>query len=83
MRLFLTRTFQKNFERLPEEARTRVKDALLKILKDPSRGKWLQGQLKGEFSFRVGAYRIIYTLDAAGNVWIETILRGQVSIFNF
>ena len=71
--LFLTRTFQKNFERLPEDVRARVKDALLKIRKNPSRGKRLQGQLKGEFSLRVGAYRIIYTLDDAGNIWIETV----------
>lgn len=73
MRLYLTRTFQKSFERLPEEARTRAKDALLKIRKDPGRGKRLQDQLKGEFSLRVGSYRIIYTLDDAGNVWIETV----------
>jgi len=73
MQLFLTRTFQKHFKRLPEEVRARVKDALLKIRKDPGRGKRLQGQLKGEFSLRVGAYRIIYTLDEAGNVWIDTV----------
>ncbi len=109
MQLFLTRTFQKNFERLPDEVRARVnpltprhesrglfgvnpeprlssppfkaglgagervKEALLKIRKNPARGKRLQGQLKGEFSLRVGAYRIIYTLDAEGNVWIETV----------
>lgn len=73
MQLFLTRTFQKNFERLPDEVRARVKDALDKIRKNPARGKRLQGQLKGEFSLRVGAYRIIYMLDAEGNVWIETV----------
>jgi mRNA-degrading endonuclease RelE of RelBE toxin-antitoxin system len=73
MQLFLTRTFQKNFERLPEEVRRRAKEALLKIRKDPGRGKRLQGELKGEFSFRVGSYRIIYTLDGAGNIWVETI----------
>lgn len=73
MQLFLTRTFQKNFERLPDDVRARVKEALLKIRKAPGRGKRLQGQLKGELSLRVGAYRIIYTLDDAGDVWIETV----------
>ncbi len=73
MQLFLTRTFQKSFERLPEDVRGRIKEALLKIRKAPSRGKRLQGPLKGELSLRVGAYRIIYTLDDAGNVWIEAV----------
>jgi mRNA interferase RelE/StbE len=73
MRAFLTRTFQKSFERLPDEVRARVKDGLVKIRKNPGRGKRLQGELKGELSLRVGAYRIIYTLDNAGNVWVETV----------
>jgi mRNA-degrading endonuclease RelE of RelBE toxin-antitoxin system len=33
----------------------------------------LLGDLDGEFSFRVGAYRIIYFIDQGKNIWIEAV----------
>lgn len=73
MELFLTRTFQKNFRKLPGNIRARVKDVLNDIYLDPQAGKKLSGELEGEYSLRIGAYRIIYFIDKERNVWLETV----------
>jgi mRNA-degrading endonuclease RelE of RelBE toxin-antitoxin system len=73
MALFLTRTFQKNFLRLPKNSQPKVEAALGKIFSNPLVGKKLLGDLEGEFSLRVGMYRIIYFIDKDDNIWIETV----------
>ncbi len=73
MPLFLTRTFQKNFERLPKDSRDKIEAALLELSSNPLMGKRLLGQLDGEFSLRVGSYRIIYFIDKEKNIWAETV----------
>jgi mRNA-degrading endonuclease RelE of RelBE toxin-antitoxin system len=73
MALFLTRTFQKNFLRLPKSSQSKVEAALREIYSNPLAGKKLFGDLEGEFSFRIGAYRIIYFIDQEKNIWVETV----------
>jgi mRNA interferase RelE/StbE len=73
MALFLTQTFQKNFLRLPRDVQPKVEAALRKVYSDPYIGKKLLGDLEGEFSLRVGAYRIIYFMDKQNDIWVETV----------
>jgi mRNA-degrading endonuclease RelE of RelBE toxin-antitoxin system len=73
MALFLTQTFQKNFLRLPKNIQPKVESALLNIFSNPLIGKRLLGELEGEFSLRVGSYRIIIFLDRENNIWVETV----------
>jgi mRNA-degrading endonuclease RelE of RelBE toxin-antitoxin system len=73
MALFLTQTFQKNFLRLPRDVQPKVEAALRKVYSDPCIGKKLLGDLEGEFSLRVGAYRIIYFMDKQNDIWVETV----------
>lgn len=73
MALFLTQTFQKRFLRLPKNIQPNVEAALRKIYSNPLVGKKLLGDLEGEFSLRVGAYRIIYFIDKNKNIWAETV----------
>jgi len=73
MALFLTKTFQKNFQKLPKNIQTKVESSLRKIYLDPYKRKKLLGELEGEFSYRVGKYRIIYFIDKERNIWIETV----------
>jgi len=73
MALFLTKTFQKNFQKLPKNIQTKVENTLRKIYLDPYTGKKLLGELEGEFSYRLGKYRIIYFIDREKNIWIETV----------
>lgn len=73
MALYLTRTFQKNFERIPQDFRPQIKRSLKKLSKNPHIGKKLKGALEGEWSIRIGDYRIIYSIDDQENIWLETI----------
>jgi mRNA interferase RelE/StbE len=41
----------------------RVARALDELEQDPSQGKRLTGELKGRYSYRVGSYRILYTVQ--------------------
>jgi mRNA-degrading endonuclease RelE of RelBE toxin-antitoxin system len=80
MALYLTRTFQKNFLRLPKDSQSKVEAALREIYSNPLTGKRLLGALDGEFSLRVGAYRIIYFIDKERNIWVETV-RHQKEVY--
>ena len=42
--------------------RTQLEHGLEELSKDPHTGKALKGELKGYWSFRVGVYRIIYSI---------------------
>ena len=73
-RVYLTRRFQKSFEALDPPAQNRIHAALDAIAANPRKGKALTGPLEGEFSFRVGSYRIIYSFDPTAHVvWLETV----------
>ena len=41
----------------------RIANALLELARDPKAGKPLKGELKGNYSYRVGDWRIIYSLE--------------------
>ena len=73
MALFLTQTFQKHFRKLPKNIQTNVENSMRKIYSDPYKEKKLLGELEGEFSYRLGKYRIIYFIDREKNIWIETV----------
>lgn len=73
MNLYLTKTFQKRFSKLPKTIQNKIETALKEIYLDLHSGKRLLGELEGEFSFRVGTYRIIYCIDEQENIWIETV----------
>jgi mRNA interferase RelE/StbE len=73
MGLYLTRTFQKKFLKLPKNHQNQIENALEEIYLDPYAGKKLLGELEGEFSYKIGDYRIIYCLDEKKDIWIETV----------
>lgn len=62
--VYLAREAEKNLKKLPSHIIDRVKDASREIASNPvSAGKPLRGDLKGLYSFRIGDYRIVYTLE--------------------
>jgi mRNA-degrading endonuclease RelE of RelBE toxin-antitoxin system len=73
MRLLLSRTFKKSYEKLPKDIQQKIKEGLRKIYSNPQSGKKLLGDLAGQLSFRIGRYRIIYFIDKDGDIWVETI----------
>jgi len=57
-----------------------VEDALGLLEREPQAGHLLRGKLRGLYSLRVGAYRIIYQLtDAGRTVRVVTILHRRVA----
>lgn len=77
-RVFVARRFRQSFEALDPSVQARIRSALEMIRTNPRIGKALTGPLSGEFSLRLGAYRIIYThLPAEDTVWLETVRRRR------
>jgi mRNA interferase RelE/StbE len=48
---------------LHEPLQARIENALLVIASNPRAGKPVKGDLKGNFSYRVGDWRIVYSLE--------------------
>ena len=64
-KLELTRQAESVLEHMAQrepELFKRVAQVLDDLQQDPFQGKALKGQLKGRYSYRVGTYRIIYTI---------------------
>ena len=64
-KIVLTNTARKEYRYLHktrESTLKRVRNSLLSLSKDPTQGKPLKMSLKGKWSYRVGVYRIIYTI---------------------
>lgn len=61
--LHLSKTAEKELDRLKSDTRQRVLRTLTNIEKDPFSGKKLKGKLQGIYSYRVWPYRIIYEIN--------------------
>jgi len=70
--LFLTNTFIKRYEKLPDKVQSRVREILPALKNNPFIGKKLTGDLKGELSYRIGEYRIIYAIEE-DKIFAETV----------
>ena len=64
------------------------KKLLARILKkiesladNPHEGKALVGNHKGEFSLRVGAYRIVYELDISGHIIFILTIKHRKHVY--
>lgn len=54
---------KKQIDALPKNIKEKMSDVLLSVLaEDPFAGKALRAELKGLYSYRVGDYRIIYSV---------------------
>lgn len=53
---------EKAFQKIDKRYRPRILSALLAIAENPYSGKKLDGERKGEWSYRVWPYRIIYQI---------------------
>jgi len=65
-KVVLMRTAEKEYEflfRTNKNIFRRVRSALHAIAEDPTLGKPLKLTLKGKWSYRVGEYRIIYSVE--------------------
>ena len=57
-----TRSFTKEFDKLPRDVNERIIEALKKVAEAPYAGTKLRGKLEGLWRWRIGKYRIIYLI---------------------
>jgi mRNA interferase RelE/StbE len=75
-----TRGFVKEFDKLPKTIKEQVIKGLEKAVEDPYAGTRLQGKLEGLWRWRIGKYRVIYTIDEKlkNIVFLDTGLRKSI-----
>ena len=61
-RVLLSSQASKFYKKLQKNVRVRVREVLVSLENEPYAGKCLHGDLKGNYSLRVGKLRIIYNI---------------------
>jgi len=76
----LTRSFTKQFDKLPKTGKEQVSKRLEKAAFEPYAGTRLQGKLAGLWKWRMGKYRVIYMIDEKESnvVFFDVGLRKSV-----
>jgi mRNA interferase RelE/StbE len=79
-KLSLSKTFKKEFKKLPTNTQQRIIDSLQKVTEKPYSGTTLQGRLSGLWVFKTGKYRIIYLIDEKEStiVFLDVGLRKSI-----
>ncbi|MGH7204530.1 MAG: type II toxin-antitoxin system RelE family toxin [Candidatus Levyibacteriota bacterium] len=62
-RIVLTRKAKKRFKEIKVSYQAHISFALKEIADDPFQGKPLQDELSGQYTYRVGVYRILYKIN--------------------
>jgi mRNA interferase RelE/StbE len=57
-----TRSFNKEFDKLPKKVKEHIIDAMEKIVGAPYSGTKLRGKLEGLWRWRVDKYRVVYLI---------------------
>ena len=75
-----TRTFTKQFDRLPKRTKEKILEAIEKVVEAPYAGTKLRGKLEGLWRWRTCKYRIIYLIDEKENavVFLDVGLRKAI-----
>lgn len=63
MKLALSKNALREYERLPEREKTKIKKKLSSLAKHPYSGKKLGGDLAGYYSLKVWPYRIVFEIN--------------------
>jgi mRNA interferase RelE/StbE len=72
--VLLSHQAEKFYKKLAEHVKARVREALTTLGGHPYAGKRLHGELKGNYSLRIGKIRIIYTVSEKDKtVYVITI----------
>lgn len=74
--VLLTPQAEKDFNRLPQKHKERVKKKLAILENNPLAGKGLTGRLRGLYSLRIWPYRAIYVFEKK-KVWLVHLVHRQ------
>jgi len=67
-RTLFTRESKKNLSSIPKEYQIAVINSLKGLSNDPLKGKPLGGKFKGQYSLRVGVYRVVYIFSSSDKI---------------
>jgi mRNA interferase RelE/StbE len=81
-KVLLTETVARLVSEFHPELKRYIKSALKRISQDPYRGKALQADLEGYFSYRLKRYRIIYALNEAEKAVIVHLIRHRRDVYD-
>jgi len=75
-----TKSFKKEFRKLPNGIREIILKTLEKTIANPYAGKQLSGKLEGLWRYRAGKYRVIYMIDERESaiVFLDVGLRKSI-----
>jgi len=73
-----TRSFTKEFEKLPHNIKEQIIDAFEKIVDTPYAGTKLRGKLEGLWRWRVGKYRVVYLIEEKTIIFLDVGLRKSI-----
>ena len=62
-RILITAQARKDLKKIKEKYQRAIIEVLAELQENPRSGKPLTRELTGKFSYRVGVYRVIYTIN--------------------
>ena len=79
-KLIFLHSFTKQFDKLPKTGKEQILKGLEKAAFDPYAGTRLQGELAGFWRWRMGKYRVIYSINEKENslVFLDLGLRKSI-----
>ena len=77
MKVFITPEAQGQLKKLVTQDQNKVSKKFVLLVQDPLSGKKLTGQFRGKRSLKAWPYRIIYSINAQKELWVESILHRQ------
>ena len=79
-KIIFLKSFTKDFDKLPKIGKEQILKGLEKAASDPYAGTRLHGELAGFWRWRMGKYRVIYSIDEKENslVFMDLGLRKSI-----
>jgi len=78
----LTKNFIRELKKLHPNLKDRTLKAINEITANPFSGVKLRGELEGRYRFRIGKYRIIYTINQTTQLIILLDVGPRKTIYN-
>lgn len=73
-KVLVSREAERKAEKIDRRYKKAINEAVTKLSTNPFLGKSLTGEFKGQYSLRVGIYRILYTFDSKNKlIYLITI----------
>lgn len=80
--LLISRRASNQLKKLPKEHQKALILAFEEIIEEPLLGKPLTDELSAQFSFRVGAYRIVYKVNQKDNKILVLRVGHRGKVYN-